>query len=402
MVLIDPSLAGASGDKILSALTELSGKVEELTRELNSCLESIGNGGTKVRFESVESYGIKGTKLRIYGDARLEGSPTDAIEAASDSIELSRWGKERAMATMERLLRTEGAIHGSEHLHEIGNVDTVIDIVGTFKAIEIAGLNRAEFLTAPVAVGCGVTKSAHGSLPVPAPATLSIIQEAGLPICGLETPHELTTPTGAALLSTLAGGRVLTKALRITKRERWLGIGVGNADLSFPNITRVLLGESSESGSEEVVYVLESNVDDVEGEVLGWIFERLKGIAEDVCIVPMVAKKNRPGHIIRVVVTQGLLNKAVETIFDETGTLGVKIFSCQRRKVDRVEEEVEVRINGKLYRVRVKKNLKTGSAKPSYEDCRKIAIEEGLPLRTVFELVGRGQGAHRSASASER
>ncbi|MBC7127151.1 MAG: nickel pincer cofactor biosynthesis protein LarC [Candidatus Methanosuratus sp.] len=394
LVLIDASLAGVSGDKLISAFASASGRRKDLESAINSALGAIGRTGTEVFFEEAESHGMKGLRLNLMvpepdgkeeGGVKKAGEALEILNAAAEAIGLSESGKRQARSTMELLISTERAAHGVEILHELGSIDTVVDIIGTFKAIELLGVESRAFFTTPVAVGSGAVLSSHGLLPVPAPATLSIMSRTGLPITRTEAQQELTTPTGAALLATLTAGRVEIPPFRATSGA--IGVGIGRRELGFPNITRVILGEPLAGTTEEEIFLVETNVDDVDGEVLGWIFEKLSGVAEDVCMVPMLTKKNRPGHLIRVVSTADSVGKVIDAILEETGTLGVKVSPWRRVKVAREESVVDVNIRGKPYNIRVKTNLRTGSCKPAYDDCKRVAVEEKMPLRSVIDLV---------------
>lgn len=402
LVLIDASLAGVSGDKLVSAFASASGRGKELEAAINDALEAIGRTGTEVFFEEVESHGMKGLRLSVRvpesegkgeSDVRTASEALETLIAAAEAIGLSQSGKKQARSAMELLIDTERESHGTEILHELGSIDTVVDIVGTFKAVELLGVEGSAFFTTPVAVGCGAVLTSHGMLPIPAPATLSIMSRTGLPITRSEVQQELTTPTGAALLAILTSGRADFPPFRITPGG--VGAGIGKRELGIPNITRVIIGESPARTTEEEIFLVETNVDDVDGEVLGWMFEKLSGVAEDVCMIPMLTKKNRPGHLIRAVSTSDSVGKVIDAILEETGTLGVKVSPWRRIKVDREESVVDVNIRGKPYSIRVKTNLRTGSRKPAYDDCRKAALEEKMPLRSVVDLV-------RAVSAKEK
>lgn len=394
LVLIDGSLAGVSGDKLLSAFASASGRSKELEAAINSALRSIGKNGTEVFFDEVESHGMKGLQLKVSDSvsddkvgcvAKTAGEAFETLNAALEAIGLSQAGKKRAWSTMELLVGIERAAHGTEVLHELGSIDTIVDIVGTFKAIELLGVEGSTFFTTPIAVGSGAVFSSHGVLPVPAPATLSIMSRAGLPIARTEVHQELTTPTGAALLAILTAGRANLPPFRTAPMS--IGVGIGRRELGFPNITRVVMGEALEGTAEEEIFIVETNVDDVDGEILGWIFEKLSGVAEDLCMIPMLTKKNRPGHLIRAVANAASVGKVIDIILKETGTLGVKVSQWSRVKVAREESTVDVNIKGKQHSVRIKTNLRTGARKPAYDDCRKIALEEGMPLKGVVDLV---------------
>jgi uncharacterized protein (TIGR00299 family) protein len=246
------------------------------------------------------------------------------------------------------------------------------------KVIQMLGLEGADFYTTPIAVGSGSVDSSHGRLPVPAPATLAILHSSNLPITGTSREGELTTPTGAALIASLTGG--MTEPPPILARR--IGVGIGEKELGMPNITRAII---SSVVDRESIKILETNVDDVSGEVIGWLIERLQGKVEDITVLPMVTKKNRPGFTIRVVVKADQLMIAAETLMKEIGSFGVKVIDCQRLKAEWSLITRTVHIGGKDHEVRFKVSSQNSRMKPEYEDLREIAIREKLNLREVME-----------------
>jgi hypothetical protein len=383
-VLIDSSLAGVSGDKILSAMADIISDTKILEDSISKALAATGAFRGKVGFDVADSHGVSGRKL----SADLKGVPLDpkgmreALSRASRAAGLGLWGRSKAEKCLELLLSSEREIHGNEHIHEIGEADTLMDIVGTMKAIQMLGLEGADYFATPIAVGTGSIDSVHGRLPVPAPATLAILSKSQMRITGTSYLGELTTPTGAALLAVLTGGQREVPPIRVQK----VGTGIGEREIGIPNITRVLI---SSERSHECIKMLETNVDDVSGEVIGWLIERLQGSVEDVAVLPMVTKKNRPGFTIRAVVKADQLETAMEILLKETGTLGVKVFDCQRVKVDWSLVSRTIRIRGKNRKVGFKVSGQNSRMKPEYEDLKDIATQEGLSLRETIEEASR-------------
>jgi uncharacterized protein (TIGR00299 family) protein len=380
IVLIDSSLAGASGDKILSALADLVSDAEELGETISEALGATGVFRGRVRFEEEDSHGITGLRLVAdLGKAILDAEGIKgALAAASKAAGLGEWGRLRGEECLQLLLSSEEEIHGTPHLHEVGEADTLVDIVGTMKAIQMLGMEGSDFYTTPLAVGSGSVESMHGMLPVPAPATLSILSKSHLPMTGTSLVGELTTPTGAALIAALTRGRSeppVVKALKV-------GVGIGERELGMPNITRVIV---SGGGRRESIKILETNVDDVGGEAVGWLIESLQGKIEDVAVLPMVTKKNRPGFVIRAVVREDQLAETIEVLMKETGTFGVKVIDCQRVKAEWRTVIKAVHIGRKSHDVRFKVSSENSRMKPEYEDLKRIATEEGLSLREVME-----------------
>ncbi len=380
VVLIDPSLAGASGDKILSALADLVPDAEELGEAISEALKATGVFQGRVKFEMGNSHGISGLRLMAdlgRGILDAEGM-REALAAGSKAAGLGEWGRLRGEECLELLLASEEEVHGVPHLHEVGEADTLVDIVGTMKAVQMLGLEDSDFYTTPVAVGSGSVESMHGRLPVPAPATLSILSKSRLPMTGTSLVGELTTPTGVALLASLTRGRSEPPPIQALE----VGVGIGKRELSMPNITRVIV---SGGGGRESIKILETNVDDVGGEAVGWLIENLQGKVEDVAVLPMVTKKNRPGFVIRAVVREDQLAEAIEMIMKETGTLGVKVIDCRRVKAEWRTVTKSIRIGRKSHSIRFKVSSQNSRMKPEYEDLKKIATEEGLSLREVME-----------------
>lgn len=381
IVIIDCATAGVSGDKMLAAAVHAGGidvrhKVEEAINSI------VGEG--KLYFEETGVDGLRG--LRVVHDLQGKRHIEDLIgevKSASFKAGLSTWGVGVATRAAKLIIEAEMEVHGRTALHELGEIDTIIDIVGTVKAFEESGLIGAEFFTTPVRVGAGYLMGAHGVLPIPTPATLQIARKVNMPILYSPMNYEYTTPTGAALLAALTSGKTDPPALRV----KGVGLGVGNYRLDVPNITRVIMGEGY--GLMERLNVVESNVDDVSGEVLGWLWERLKEVAEDVSLTPIFMKKCRPGFTLRVVVKPELKDEVIRVVMEETGTLGVKVFDCERVKADRKVTEETVKIGNKEYRVRVKSSNAASRMKPEFDDLKRIAVNEGKSLREVMEEVIR-------------
>lgn len=384
VVFIDGSMAGVSGDKMLSAFVGAGANARRIEEDISKALRSIGVKAGGVKFQKAESCGIQGTRMIADLGTRTMGAEevVKAVEIASRAIGLSAWGREVAKKALDELVGAEIEIHGSAHLHELGEVDTVVDLIGTADAAELMGLERAEFYTTPVAVGCGSVVSRHGTLPVPAPATLKILQKHGIAITATSQLGELTTPTGAALVAAFTGGKQDAPPFAVEGE----GTGIGSRVLKIPNIARVLLGDI-QYGYERVK-VLETNLDDVSGEVLGWFIERLQGSVEDITVFPMTTKKNRPGFSVRVVVKPEGVEEAIKAMVRETGTLGVKIFDCQRYREKREMTSENVRIRERYYPVRIKMSGEGRKRiKPEYEDLKAIALSEEMSLKDVGDEV---------------
>jgi len=307
--------------------------------------------------------------------------------------------KKKSIAVFQRIADAEGKIHGKPpeqvHFHEVGAIDSIVDIVGACVALEMLGKPRV--LAAPVVEGTGFINCAHGRFPIPAPATLDILGARGVAVTQCEEPHELVTPTGAALLAELAESFGPMRGLVAEK----IGFGLGTRDnKTRPNVLRAVLGsesfsldprpstlESLESldWGTDAITVLETNLDDISAEILGNFVERaLAAGALDVFHTPIQMKKNRPGVLLTILCAQGDADKFSEMILRETSAFGVRRHSAERRKLRREFVTVKTpfgEVTVKLGRL----NGKVVQAAPEFESCKKIAEQAGVPLKQVYE-----------------
>ncbi len=296
--------------------------------------------------------------------------------------ELSQAAREKSLAVFRRLGEAEAKSHDvaieKVHFHEVGAVDSICDIVGACVALDQLGV--AEVWSSRVNVGSGTVNTEHGVLPVPTPATAELLRDRPIYSAGPET--ELTTPTGAALLATLATSFGALPAVRVLAQ----GFGAGDKDFSTQaNVLRVLIAQRAAASESIEVSVLEANIDDSTPQVLGYAMERLlEAGALDVTLTPIFMKKNRPGTLISVVAPPALAEQLAAILFAETTTLGLRILQAERRVLARNMAEVETPYG----KVRIK-YTETGSFVPEYEDCRKAAAEHGIPLRTVIAAANR-------------
>jgi uncharacterized protein (TIGR00299 family) protein len=286
--------------------------------------------------------------------------------------------RQRALATFARLAEVEGRLHrrspSQVHFHEVGSTDAIIDIVGTCVALEVLGID--DIRSSPVAQGSGLIRSAHGTLPNPAPATVELLR--GAPTYGTNVPFELTTPTGAALLSALASGWGPMPAMEIMAS----GFGAGSRELDgLPNAVQVVIGDATSDAvptSGQPVVLLEANVDDVTGEILAHtIGALLDAGAHDAWVTPIVGKKGRPAHIVAALADPVSLATLRQVLATETGSLGVRAQTLQRWPAAR--DLTEVDIEG--YPVRVKHSARR--LKAEYEDAALVAARIGVPVREV-------------------
>jgi uncharacterized protein (TIGR00299 family) protein len=299
-----------------------------------------------------------------------------------EGCSLSHHTKTLSLAMFEKIAAAESKIHGCPkdhvHFHEVGGVDAIVDIVGTCLCVEYLGL---EGITASkISLGTGFVDCAHGRLPVPAPATLEILKD--IPVRGTDIPFELTTPTGAAIIATLAknfGPMPDMVASRI-------GYGSGTRQLeTAPNLLRVIAGNPSPTS--DTVFMIETAIDDMNPEIFGFVMERLFADgALDVNLIPVFMKKNRPGTQLQVLCHQHTRETLIRIILTETSTLGVRYYPVERRLLDREAVTIET-IYGKVSAKKVKTPDDTFRIIPEYEACREIAQENHIPIRTVYEKI---------------
>ena len=323
-------------------------------------------------------------------DHSHEGSRDHAqIRELIDKSDLSDWVKDKSKAVFYRVAVAEGKVHGlpveSVHFHEVGAVDSIVDIVGACICLELLGKPRV--LAAPVTEGTGFVMCAHGRFPVPTMATLEILGARGVPVNQCDEPHELVTPTGAAILAEFAESFGLMTGMVAKK----VGYGLGSRDNhTRPNVLRAVLGESVGASAQldwetDQIAVLETNLDDISSEVLGhFVDSALAAGALDVFHTPIQMKKNRPAVLLTVLCDEGDADRFSEAILRETSAFGVRRTAAERRKLTREMRSVNVddvevmvkfgRLNGKVVQV-----------SPEYESCAKIASETGRSLKEVFD-----------------
>lgn len=400
VAVIDCQVAGVSGDMILGALLDLgadSTRVVEAMKSVGDYLKECRDVEVTVR--DVIRRGFRAKKVDVRADEAGEMMGMDLIEATLkciDSLGLSVEAKRFASNVINTLVSVEAKIHGRSvgevHLHEAGSIDTPAEIVGAAVALDDLNLFReTKIYSTPVAVGGGTFRFSHGTVSSPAPATLEILRSKGFPMIGGVIESELATPTGASLLVNL-----VHEATRFYPplRPKAVGYGAGAKDFAeFPNVLRILVGEPLEYGLlMDRIYVLETNLDDVSGELVGYAINRLldEG-ARDVSVIPIFTKKNRPGQIIKVITDEARVERLSRVLIEETGTLGVRMYPCERRILHRESIPIKISIGGVEESVKVKvaedSKGEIVQIKPEYDDAERVAAKTGKPLRKIMDLV---------------
>ena len=423
--------AGAAGDMVLGALIDAGVKLEDVRRALGS----LAIAPTTVWTERVTRTGISATKFCVRGEhAPLDHAhdhdrdhdhkhahvhqhsgprttnhepPTEEkhhhvhrsladISRLIDGSALTRTGKDRAKELFNRLGEAEAAIHGvpldQVHLHEVGALDSIIDIVGTVFAMESIGADR--IVASPLNVGSGSVQSAHGVYPVPAPATARLLKNA--PIYVGPQKVEMVTPTGALLVTGYAQEFGPMPAMRVAQ----IGYGAGNRDFAdTPNVLRVLVGESDASASSHAIVVIEAEIDDMNPQIFGVLMDRLLAQgALDVFYTPIQMKKNRPGTLLSVIAAPDAREALTATIFRETTTIGVRYREMTRECLDRRTVTVTTSVGD----VRIKVAARNGqilNASPEFDDCVRLGAEHDVPAKNVQAMAMKAwldAGDHRA------
>jgi len=375
--------AGVSGDMAFGSLVDAGADLDEVL----ALLRRVPVGGWSVEPEAVLRNGLAATRLRVRSDETAVVRTYVHIRGLLEEARLPERVLARALATFSRLAEVEARIHRRPveqvHFHEVGGADAVVDIVGTVAALEV--LDVAVVSASPVATGTGMVRTAHGLLPNPPPAVVELL--AGVPTHGLNLPVELTTPTGAALVSALAQsfGPIPPMTVLAT------GYGAGERELGdLPNVTQVVLGHAAEEpgfggDAGQPLTLLEANVDDATGEVLAHAVNALlEAGALDAWVTPVVMKKGRPAHTVSALCDGALRPQVASLMAAETGSLGVRATRVERWALPRTSGAVVV--DGMLVRVKVS----PGRIKVEHDDAVRAARERGVPLQ---EIVRRAEAA---------
>ncbi len=378
------SIGGASGDMLLGALLDLGLSLETLQSDLNK----LDISGYELQVTQDTRCEMRGTKLNVKIQDPTRYTPRFLLDTVMNSG-LPEGVKTRSGEVLSALWRAECRVHGESEevleLEELGSFDTLVDVVGVVSGLEQLGVERV--YAAPLVLGESTPPRWAGGYSNPAPATLELVAMSAAPVVADLPLHqgagELTTPTGASLITTLA--EFQRPAFSVTG----VGVGLGTKDPEgFPNVIRVWLGETAEqslAGRQGGIILLETNLDDVSGELVGYAQEQLFALgALDVWYTPIQMKKNRPGVMLSALVPQELETAAFELILRETTTLGVRTRPVERYVAERRIESMESALG--VIGVKVKYlGGKAVSASPEYEDCRKIALESGISLQDVYQ-----------------
>jgi uncharacterized protein (TIGR00299 family) protein len=380
-------LSGISGDMTLGALVDCGVELAAI----QAGIDSLGFPNIRLTSEEVKRHGFRATKVKVEHEPehahRHLHHITEKIDASTG---LTPPQKELAKRIFTCIGEAEAKVHGTTirkvHFHEVGAVDSIADIVGAAVGLSLLAVDR--IVCSPVPTGTGHIEIEHGRVSVPAPATAEILK--GVPLAASSVPLELTTPTGAAIVKTVADEFGPLPAMTMET----IGFGAGDRDMKEQaNVLRLILGQSNGQLASDEIWVLETNLDDISGEVIGHTTTKLfEAGAVDVYTTSIQMKKNRPGVLLSVLAPAETIAKLEKIIFRETGTLGIRRWQACRHKLERRSHTIETPlgpIEGKLA------VLPDGglSFSPEFEACRRLATEKNLPLKDIYEAAMR---AYRS------
>ena len=368
--------AGISGDMVLGALIDSGLDVSILRREL----AKLPLGDYSISASKDERHHITGTNIKVRFKESGHHRTFKEIKNIINKSRLTTKVKVLSTSIFENLAKAEAKVHGCRvddvHFHEVGAIDSIVDIVGTAIGIEKLGIGQV--YASPLPLGSGWVKTSHGRMPVPAPATLELLK--GVPVASSPATSELTTPTGAAIIKTLSLSFGNMPHMEIE------GTGYGIGDRSFkeiPNILRLIIGKRT--GNTERLIIVETNMDDMNPQIYEYLMSRLfKNGALDVFLMPIQMKKGRPAILLKVLCPENKKGNIIDTIFEETTTIGVRTYEVERHCLERRIENVSTPY-GKV-RVKVaERNGKVLNIQPEYEDCKEIAEKKKLPLKEVMD-----------------
>ncbi|MDY6842902.1 MAG: nickel pincer cofactor biosynthesis protein LarC [Thermodesulfobacteriota bacterium] len=377
-------ISGISGDMVLGALLNLGMSLDYLKEKLST----LKLKGYEIYAKKDQRMSLWGTKVEVVVRKNTSYRSYKEIKDVIERSGLEDSEKKMSLEIFHILAQAEAKIHHVDietvHFHEIGAIDSIIDIVGAAVGINFLGLD--EFYVSVIPLGSGFVKASHGKLPVPAPATIELLRGASVYHTGIE--EELVTPTGAAIISSLVKKYKKAPIMNIEK----VGYGVGNRVLSErPNVLRLIVGEKQGLWSTHEAFALETNIDDMNPEIYEFLIEKLllEG-ALDVSLVPIIMKKGRPGITLRVICDDGVVDHILKLLFSETTTIGVRYYRVERAMLARWHEEMRTNLGT----MKVKKLQRPdGSVEitPEYEECKRVAEETGLSLKKVYSMVMESQ-----------
>lgn len=397
VLVIDPQIAGISGDMILSSLVDLGADKTKIIDGIKFSEQFLTDSTvSKIDFRKIEKHGVQSTQLVLEIIENVhERKGSEIKKAISDSIlgiGLSDNAKNFAISCIDTLINSESKIHGvsvdSVHFHEASSIDTLIDIVGTAIALEDLGLLEEDIICMPISVGGGSVTFSHGTMSNPASAVLEILKNSGLLVQGGQVKDELTTPTGASILVNLSKN---SSEFYPVMEIQSIGYGAGQKDFdSFSNVLKIVRGSQNNSLEIDSVKILETNVDDVSGEILGTLIEKImKKGAKDASIYHGITKKGRPTNLISIICDDNTMHDIVDILISETGTLGIRVSTSRRFILPRDVNEVNVILDGQSFSIKYKSTTFKGKSnfKIEFEDLKHVSEKLNKPIKQVESLI---------------
>ncbi|CUU10882.1 hypothetical protein JGI3_02081 [Candidatus Kryptobacter tengchongensis] len=375
------AFSGISGDMTIGAFIDAGIDFEEFKNEI----QKLNLKNFDVKIKKITRHGINATKFDVVikEDREAHRNLSEIFEII-DKSNLSDFVKKTSQKIFTTLAQAEAKIHNvaidDVHFHEVGAVDSIVDIVGTAICIEKFGIEKIFVSKIPLGSG-GFVQTQHGKMPVPSPATVEILKN--FPVILTDVSFELTTPTGSAIVATLAEYGLEKETIKISA----IGYGAGQFEIpDRPNLLRIIIGEIPLKYGEEKLLLIETNIDDMNPEVYPYVIEKLLSSgANDAYLVPIIMKKGRPGILLSVLVSESKLDNVLKIIFTQTTTLGVRVIEIKRRKLPREQREIETpfgRVKFKLVSIDNVERLI-----PEFEECKRIAEERNLPLIQVYKIL---------------
>ncbi len=376
---IDASLSGISGDMLLALLIGLGGD-ETLLKDLSHDVSKLLGSEQEIIIRDVERKGIiaKNVGIKIKKDVKID---KNKFEYVINSLDLKDEIRIRAKKIFETILNAERKIHGHENLHEIASVDTIIDIIGFLLLLD--DLKIENVFCSIIETGKGKIKTSHGYIFIPAPITLEILKTYKIPFKSEIEGYELATPTGVAIIANVSKFENIGEIVAEN-----VSYAAGSYDLEeVPNIARGIL--FTKKFKKEYISIIETNLDDVSGEIIGYLFEKLyKEGALDFHVIQCLGKKSRPCFILRVITNPSNEDRICNILFKETGTLGIRIFKCEKRAIlDREIKEIE--IFGEKVRIKISRDFHGNviNVKPEYSDMKNISEKYNIPLKDLYNII---------------
>ena len=366
---------GLSGNMILAAFLDAGLSLSYLIKELKKLkLEDYA-----LKLSNVSKSGFKAKLFKVATTTKERPRNINDVYKIIVKSKLKKSIKELSKNIFERLFKAESKVHGEKrvHLHELGGIDAMIDIVGTAIGLDKVGIS--EVYCSPLPFGFGPIKSAHGTLPNPAPATAELLKD--VPIYKKKVKGELVTPTGAAIITTIAKSFTNMPKLKLKKT----GLGAGTFNFSEPNILRLFIGEAEVSYNEDLILAIETNIDNMNPELYDHVIGKLmRAGALDAYITQARMKKKRPGFVLTVLTDQKNKIRLIDAIFNETTTLGVRTYLIKREKLERETRKVKIKYGKVLVKIGKLGNI-VKTISPEYKSCASLSKKTGVPLKRIYD-----------------